>query len=402
MSLANDLAARFAGFGVPAVVHSETEVRVQGQVLVKIRLEDEWITSYRDYKRARSINFDVGQRTLIHNNSVEMQLTRLNSTPGLVSDSYALADRRGNTVEVKSASRIFSFAFFHSPEYERYFGARVKERILESSISIRRMHTLMWSPFTALYTCKGRKTPPDLLERATAAVKSSLFKIAVEQHDCLNIWKPVARRLKFAQPAGAHDSNNTIPSAKYDDPVVGYYKVAKASPFPSQSFLAYYNVLEYYFLRVTELVLHDRLQAVLNAPTFRADGESLDRVISLVRGRDARNDETEMLRAVLDRFVPEEDLIEFLIKIEDACGEKIYTKKRPVFGDQVHIAPLKDHALANAAKTLKHVRNAIVHSSDKYKRDERHIPLSDSENTVEEFIPLVRFFAEKVIYGTAS
>jgi hypothetical protein len=99
--------------------------------------------------------------------------------------------------------------------------------------------------------------------------------------------------------------------------------------------------------------------------------------------------------------VPETDLIDFIEKFETACGEKIYSKKRTVFGEQVQVALVKDHALANAAKALKHVRNAIVHSSDKYKREECHIPLSDSENVIEEFIPLARFFAEKVIYGTA-
>ena len=60
------------------------------------------------------------------------------------------------------------------------------------------------------------------------------------------------------------------------------------------------------------------------------------------------------------------------------------------------------HALSNAAKALKHIRNAIVHSSDRYKRDECHIPLTESEDTIGEYIPLVKYFAEQVIYGTAN
>ena len=256
-------------------------------------------------------------------------------------------------------------------------------------------------PTTAVYTHKGRKTPADLKERALSAIRNSLFKVAVEQHDCLSLWKPRKRRLKsiyLDSPADDH----TIPRATYDENVVSYYKVAKASPFPSQSFLAYYHVLEYYFLRVSELLLHDRLTSMLNATGFRANREALDKVISVVRGQDARADETEMLRNVLERFVQESELIEFIQKFEDACGEKIYSKRRVVFGEQLQVSPIKDHAIANSAKVLKHVRNAIVHSSDRYKREDCHIPLSETEDVIEEFIPLARFFAERVIFGTAT
>lgn len=141
---------------------------------------------------------------------------------------------------------------------------------------------------------------------------------------------------------------------------------------------------------------------MLNNPGFRASRESLDKVISAVRGQDSRSDETEMLRNVLERFVQEVELIDFIHEFEELVGDKIYSKRRLVFGEQLQISPLKDHALANAAKLLKHVRNAIVHSSDRYKREDCHIPLSESEDVIEEFIPLVRFFAERVIFGTAT
>jgi len=59
-------------------------------------------------------------------------------------------------------------------------------------------------------------------------------------------------------------------------------------------------------------------------------------------------------------------------------------------------------AISNVAKLLKHVRNALVHSSDKYNRDECHIPLTESENILEDYIPLVRFLAKKVIYAKSS
>jgi hypothetical protein len=135
---------------------------------------------------------------------------------------------------------------------------------------------------------------------------------------------------------------------------------------------------------------------------FHTSKGTLDKIISTVRGQDAKSDETEMLRNVLDRFVQESDLIDFIQRFEDKCDEKIYSKKRQVFGEQVQITPIKDYALANSAKVLKHIRNAIVHSSDRYKREDCHIPLSESEDTIAEFVPLARFLAERVIFGTAA
>ncbi len=400
MTLESHIQARLSAVGVTCnVVGDEVHVD-RAPKPVKIRFDDEWRGAFDQYKRARSLTFDVETRTLQHNNSIEVQVTRLAPPQGLTPDQYTLSDRSGNIVSVAPSSFAFAFAFLDSTEYETFFKVRVRKRLLETDIFIRGMPQLVWRPMTSVYTHKGRKTPADLKDQALNAIRSSLFKIAVEQHDCLALWKPRKRRLKKSYLSEV-DDDHCIPRATYDENVVSYYKVAKSSPFPSQSFLAYYHVLEYYFLRVSELLLHDRLTSMLNEPSFRASREALDKVISAIRGQDSRSDETEMLRNVLDRFVQETELIEFIQKFEEVAGEKVYSKRRQVFGEHLQVSPIKDHALANSAKVLKHIRNAIVHSSDRYKREDCHIPLSDSEEVIEEFIPLVRFFAERVIFGTA-
>lgn len=401
MTLALHIQSRLAALGVDcSVVGDEVHVAREPR-LVKIKFDDEWRDAFQHYKRARSLAFDIESRTLVHNNSVEVLVTRLAPAPVLAAEHYTLTDRQGNSVTVGTATPAFAFAFFDSQEYENFFNLRVKRRLYESNLFIRRLPQLIWMPNTAVYTHKGRKTPADLKDKALSSVRNSLFKIAVEQHDCMSLWKARKRRLKSIYPDVPND-DQTIPSATYDENVVSYYKVAKASPFPSQSFLAYYHVLEYYFLRVSELLLHDRLTSLLNDTGFRTNREALDKVISTVRSQDARSDETEMLRNVLDRFVQEGELIDYILKFEESCGEKIYSKRRSVFGEQLQISPIKDHALANSAKVLKHIRNAIVHSSDRYKREDCHIPLSESEDVIEEFIPLARFLAERVIFGTAT
>lgn len=83
-----------------------------------------------------------------------------------------------------------------------------------------------------------------------------------------SVWAPKTKRLKTTYFDDGSD-DNSIPRSNYDENVVSYYKVATASPFPSQSFLAYYHVLEYHFLRVSEDLLHHRLTVLLNEPRFK-------------------------------------------------------------------------------------------------------------------------------------
>jgi hypothetical protein len=401
MTLLQHVQARLASLDLEcSIVGAELHVDRSPRP-VKINFDAEWEAAFQQYKRARSIAFDIDSRVLCHNNAFEVLVTRLAPAQGLAPEKYTLSDRLGNTVAVGTATPAYTLAYFDSAEYENFFKLRVRKRLLEANIFNRSVHQLLWMPNTAVYVHKGRRTPTDIKELALAAIRNTLFKIAVEQHDCIAVWKRRKVRLKtfyLEEPS----EDQTIPKAKYDENVVSFYKVAKASPFASQSFLAFYHVLEYYFLRISELLLHDRLTSMLNETNFHTSKGTLDKIISTVRGQDARRDETEMLRNVLDRFVQESDLIDFIQRFEDKCGEKIYSKKRQVFGEQVQITPIKDHALANSVKVLKHIRNAIVHSSDRYKREDCHIPLSESEDTIAEFVPLARFLAERVIFGTAA
>jgi len=398
MKLLNHVAIRLKTLGIDCSIDNDMIVIPAGEGTTKIHFEEGWEEAFRHYRQARSLTFDPESRSLAHNASVEYVLVRL--APGaLILDHHDLKDAAGNVVTIGTASMIFALAFFDSNEYEQFFRSRYEKRL--TALPRRRFTYLMWQPTTATYTAKGRKTPANLKNIGLSTIKNCLFKVAVEENECFAVWTPKSRRLKTTYLDEEVD-DDMIPRSDYNDDVVSYYKVAKASPFPSQSFLAYYHVLEYHFLRVAEDLLHHRLTTMLNDLRFKANRLGLDKLISVVRGQDARSDETDMLRNVLTRYVQESDLIEFITRIESKVGEKLYTRKRKIFGEHLEINPREGHALSNAATVIKHLRNAIVHSSDRYNRDECHIPLSSSEETIEEFIPLVRYFAERVIYGTAT
>ena len=399
MKLIEHVGNRLTGFGLSVKVHADQlEITRPNQSSLVIRIEDEYKDAFDIFTKARSTKFDQKNRILEHNNSVEVLLTKLNPLSLSSYDAFTFDDAKGNEINIGSASMNYAFSFFNSSDYDNFFNKRIKARLLESKIVNRRMNTILWTPITATFKAKGRKTPSDLKAKALTCISSTLFKIAVEQNECYNIWTSKNPKIKSNDIIS---SDNLIPRATYEENAVSFYKVAKSSPFPSQSFLAYYHVIEYYFLTVSESKLQDRLCAMINNPSFHSTKASLDKLISTVRGQDARNDETQMLRNVLDRYVQESDLIDFILRLETEIGEKIYTKKRKIFGEELQVSAIKDHALSNSANVIKHIRNAIVHSSDRYKREDCHIPLSHTEEIIEEFIPLIKFLSEKAIYGNA-
>jgi hypothetical protein len=110
-----------------------------------------------------------------------------------------------------------------------------------------------------------------------------------------------------------------------------------------------------------------------------------------------------MLLGVLRKYVSEEEFIDLINDLESKAGEKHFTKpKQPIFGERHPIGLDKGHALNGGASVIKHIRNALVHSSDKYAREDCFLPLSESDDVVVRYLPIVKFMAERVIFATAK
>lgn len=402
MTFSAHICARLKTLGATAEAKSDGLHITLNEVTTRIRIDPEWQTAFTALQKARSSNFDISDWSFVLNTTLEFPLAKLDSDLYREPEGLKLTDVAGNEVAIGRASIAYSLAHFNSTDYDRYFNSFIRVRLSRPPQKYARSLTVLFrTPNTVTYTASGRRTPTNFKLKAQERIRACLLKLAVERHHCYEILRPKAANSlsKLDHPT---ESDWLIPRVTYDSSLVSYYKVARSSPFASQSFLSYYHVLEYYFLRVAEDSLHHQLKTLLNKPNFSVTSDGLDHVIAVVRKQATQDDETEMLRKVLQRFVPEDDFIEFVSHLETVAKEKLYTKRRNIFGENLEITPKEGHAISNAAKILKHVRNAIVHSSDKYKREECHIPLTESEGTIAEFVPIVKFFAEQVIFGTAN
>jgi hypothetical protein len=140
----------------------------------------------------------------------------------------------------------------------------------------------------------------------------------------------------------------------------------------------------------------------VNDPLFSAKPKHLDKVIQATLNHKRESDETEMLRLVISKHLDESELIAFIGAYEGHLGDKWYTKKRKLFGEENEVRATSGHVLGNVAKRVKLIRNALVHSSDRYNRQENFVPTRAAEMEILKEVPLVKYLAEKVIIASGG
>lgn len=193
-----------------------------------------------------------------------------------------------------------------------------------------------------------------------------------------------------------------LPRAKVNKDVVRFYQRGMAVEDPVNQFLSFYQVLEYFFLTVSDEELYRKLTSLVNDPLFLVKPKHLDKVIQVTLNHKRESDETEMLRLVISKHVDELELIAFITAYEDHLGDKWYTKKRRLFGEENEVKATSGHVFGNVAKRVKLIRNALIHSSDRYNRQENFVPTRAAEMEIRKEVPLVKYLAEKVIIASGG
>lgn len=403
------LAKHYTNLGLPMQVDGK-KLRVEhaGHTFT-VEPDEAWTKAIDAFFKAKQYAFDDSRHLLTAYKSVETQLVRLSPVFAIRSE-YEYTDAHGGELRIAIASPEFCLAYITSSSALKPLDL-IKNRLesradspsrnADGSVRLYKFNELVAMPYTAKYSVSRKVDSAKLLSRATVATKSALFKLAYTTGDCLELREAIkpSNHLRPKQ----EDLDNKIPNVIYSDDLLKYYKVAKSSIFPNQQFLSYYHILEYFFLRVSDENLHTSVKSIVNAPTFNSSYENLSRLVGALKKHDNSSDETEMLKSVLSKYVDEDELIAFIQELEHAAGDKVYSDtKKKVFGQAATISLQKGHALHASARVTKQIRNALVHSSDKYNREDCFLPLSESEHAVRLYVPLVRFLAERVIYATST
>lgn len=413
MSLTN-IIQRLTDLGCTANINGDEIELDVGDTQVRIPIDSEWKQVISSFYKARQYRFDSDRRVLVSNKSVEYQVVRLD--PGFYYRvTHQFSDSAENSVVLAPSSKEFRLAHFESESYKKLF-QRIKDRIERRAnrpIGVSRPRTrrvsydldeLFFNFHTITYSSKRKPRSKNIEEVAIDPVKACLFALAYQRDESWELSHEIKSK-GLIYPRSSPDASDVleIPRASYHDAAVTFYKVAKSSQFPSQVFIAYYHILEFHFLRVADESLFNAVCAQLNNPNFRSTYENVTRLLAAIKRNDNTSNEKDMLLGVLRKYVAEEEFIEFINDLETQAGEKHFTKpKQAFFGERYSIGLDKGHALSSGATVVKHIRNALVHSSDKYSREDCFLPLSESEDVVLRYLPIVQFMAERVIFATAK
>ncbi|MDO7851903.1 hypothetical protein [Hymenobacter convexus] len=250
------------------------------------------------------------------------------------------------------------------------------------------------------------------LQKSNHLIDSCIFTLSSLKENPIELLEewPLRRRRKRKEPRdfeyGTFHNGRNLPLPKFraNSTLVRFYQQATGTDIPALKYLAFYQILEYFYLSVSDEVLYNSLTRKINDLKFKTNPSHLDKIIQDVVNHKRENDETEMLKSVLKKFIDEEEIIDFIKEYEGFLEKKVYTASRTVFGVEITATSLKtSHTIGNVAKIIKAIRNALVHSSDRHERNDRYIPYSkEGTYLIELELPLIKFLAEKVIVASSS
>lgn len=221
---------------------------------------------------------------------------------------------------------------------------------------------------------------------------------------------PIALERERRRFVGARKSRKAVdlrsalqyPKTEMDDaPLSLYWYGRSASRMPLLQFLAFYQVLEFYFPIYSQTEAQRKLKTILKDPTFRGDRDTdIVRLLSAIqvsRGG-GYGDERSQLRATLLECIDASSLRDFLES--DADRKEFYVGKDRVI--QCHGIPLANASAdlrGDVAERLYDIRCKIVHTkSDSQSADvEPMLPFSKEAEHLLFDIELVQYLARQVL-----
>jgi hypothetical protein len=246
------------------------------------------------------------------------------------------------------------------------------------------------------------------LEKSSKIIEDCLFELAYLKNArfwMVEEWphKRLASNSRFK--FGERFAGWKLPmKATFNSEIIRFYQLGMTSTLPELKFLAYYQVLEYFFASVTMQKLTEAIASQIKDPKFKMSNDQLVHVVQTINNFSNENNETRMLKNVLSKFIDETELISFIQLYEDhlKLKERPYSKKHDVFGTSVEIPLETGHCISNVAIHIKETRNALVHSTDRREGSVRHVPFTSTTKQIERDIPLIKYLAEKVIVASST
>ena len=236
---------------------------------------------------------------------------------------------------------------------------------------------------------------------------SLFFQIDLEKGVPLGLGR--RRRLRRRPVRRNNDDERSLeyPKFEYDSAPISLYWYARgATSTPLLRFLAYYQVVEYFFPLYSRAEAQRRIRSVLKDPTFRIDRQSdIGRIISCIQENStgAHFDERTQLRATINEVIDADQVRSF---VEDSNYLRYFYEKsyKKVFDHKIPINNKNADIRNDIADRLYGIRCKIVHTKHDGKSDniELLLPYSKEEQNLESDILLMEFIAKSCLISSGS
>jgi hypothetical protein len=255
---------------------------------------------------------------------------------------------------------------------------------------------------------KGKKTY-DLALKALRTISNSLFfKLDLERGISIALRKDRRRRRQIRPREIEIEKNKNIefPTYEYDEAPISLYWYAKsAREMPLLQFLAYYQVVEYYFNNFSKLEAIRIAQKIIKNPGFRVDREAeLTKLVSAISGLGrVGTGEREQMRVAIMEILSVEDVSSFFRENEEIA--QIVGKKQKGITEKTINIHRKDHDhRADISELLYDIRCRIVHTKNGFEdsKFDMILPYSSAEEQMWAYIELMQFVAQHALIRSSS
>ncbi|MFI1908707.1 hypothetical protein ACH444_22785 [Streptomyces microflavus] len=245
----------------------------------------------------------------------------------------------------------------------------------------------------------------DILNRVSGAV---FFELDLQYGVATSIIPSVASEVARSRSRVRQEKAQQVPrnpTNQYPEKPLSLYWYGRSSGIPLLEYLAYYQVLEYFFPSFSHRDTLEKLRNELLDPRFRPDDDSnLVRIIGLASGAGkGYGSEREQLRSTISGCVTEEHVRDF-IESSDILQEHFSGKQKIKDVAHLNLDDTRNDFLTAVANRVYDIRCRIVHTKEDGGKSAANLllPFSKEAEQLGPDIELVKYLAQKVLITGAS
>lgn len=236
---------------------------------------------------------------------------------------------------------------------------------------------------------------------------SLFFQIEIARGVALSLVKE-RRPYRFARRREQKRviSELQFPKTEYDEaPISLYWYALSATGMPLLQFLAYYQVIEFYFYSYSQEDARRKIQGILKDPTFRLDRDAdIGKLLSAIGGRGkGYGNERSQLQATLNACIDATELRIYLSEYEERLSF-FSNRQKGLTNHKIPFSNKDADLRIDVATIIYDIRCKIVHTKGDVNEGEFELllPFSKEADLLNHDIELMQFLSRKVLISASS